>query len=326
MPAARITSVGGCDISLLFYTKIWAKVMVISGTGGVNDFLRRGWVHPVKHPLLDQYPVSTDILRLDRIHPQISGNKWLKLDYWLQKFRQGNYKGILTAGGPWSNHLHACAFACFENGIPMKALVKGHEAISNAMLDDLLTWKVSLRFVNRGLFYQKDHWENYASENNLLFIPMGGDGPEGVAGVTRWLNQLPLGTYDEIFCSVGTGTTLEGIAVSNLQYSQLTGTEPGTGDKKLEDKIAAINQHLPGKTIRLLPSGERMGKLTPDIQFFMQDWFHKTGIMADFVYTAPMFKLFLEMVTKNAFTPGSRVLLIHTGGLQGNRSIEGFIS
>lgn len=300
--------------------------MVATGTGSINDYLKQEWIHQVRHPILKQHVIASDILRLDRIHPQISGNKWLKLDHWLQKFRQGNYKGILTAGGPWSNHLHACAFACFENGIPMEALVKGHEGMNNAMLDDLLNWKVSLRFVNRGLFYQKEHWEKYALENNLLFIPMGGDGPEGVAGVTHWMNQLPLGDYDEIFCSVGTGTTLEGIAASNLRFLQLTGADPGTGDEKLAGKIAALNQHLPGKTIRLLQSGKRMGILTPDIQHFMQDWFHKTGIMADFVYTAPMFKLFLEMVAKNEFNPDSRVLLIHTGGLQGNRSIDGFIS
>jgi|688.fasta_scaffold400458_2 1-aminocyclopropane-1-carboxylate deaminase/D-cysteine desulfhydrase-like pyridoxal-dependent ACC family enzyme len=300
--------------------------MVITGTGSVNDFLSQEWVHKVRHPLLDQYPIATDILRLDQIHPQISGNKWLKLHHWMEKFRDGNYKGILTAGGPWSNHLHACGFACFENGISMEALVKGHEGMKNAMLDDLLKWKVSLRFVNRGLFYQKEHWENYASENNLLFIPLGGDGPEGVAGVTHWMNQFPLGFYDEIFCSVGTGTTLAGIAASNLNFSQLTGADPGTGDKKLMDKIAALNQHLPGKKIRLLQSGKRMGNLTPDIQSFIQDWFHKTGIMADFVYTAPMFKHFLEMVDKNAYAAGNRILLIHTGGLQGNRSIEGLNS
>lgn len=300
--------------------------MFTAGIGSINDFLMQEWIHPVRHPLLVQHLVTADMLRLDRIHPQVSGNKWLKLDHWIQKFNKGNYKGILTAGGPWSNHLHACAFACFKNAIPMEALVKGHEGMNNAMLGDLMNWKVALRFVNRGLFYQKEHWENYAAEHNLLFIPLGGDGPEGVAGVTHWMNQLPLGNYDEVFCSVGTGTTLAGIAASNLQFLQITGADPGTGDKKLADKLAALNQHLPGKKIRLLQSGKRMGKLTPDIQYFMQGWFHKTGIMADFVYTAPLFRLFLEMVTKKELAAGSRILLIHTGGLQGNRSMEGLIS
>lgn len=296
--------------------------MVGKGTGSINDFLKQDWIHPVTHPVLEQYRIAADILRLDLIHPQISGNKWLKLDFWLQKFRAGNYRGILTAGGPWSNHLHACAYACLVNNITMEALVKGHAGMQNAMLNDLLAWQVSLRFVNREQFYHTETWENDAAEKNLLFIPMGGDGPEGVAGVTQWMNQLPLGAYNDIFCPVGTGTTLRGIAASNLQFTQLTGTDPGTGDKKLALQINSTDNILAAKKVRLLHAGEKMGKLTPDIQLFMQQWRQQTGIISDFVYTAPMFKLLLEMVAKNEIAPDSRILLIHTGGVQGNRSME----
>jgi 1-aminocyclopropane-1-carboxylate deaminase len=297
--------------------------MVKTGTGGINDYLKRGWMHPVKHPLLFQHHIATDILRLDRIHPQISGNKWLKLHHWMEKFRDGNYKGILTAGGPWSNHLHACGFACKLAGIKMHALVKGYEGMQNPMLDDLRNWNVPMRFAGRTEFYDRVAQENYALQNELLLIPMGGDGPEGVNGVKDFFDLLPLDEYDFVFCSVGTGTTLAGIAASKHAFSNIIGTDPGTGDRNLSAQIATLQEKYPRKKISLLSSGNKMGKPGDEMVRFMNDWFHKTGIPLDMVYTAPMCKLLLEMGNAGEFEQGERALLVHTGGLQGNRSVQG---
>ena len=297
--------------------------MFTAGIGSINDFLMQEWIHLVSHPMLAQHRVATDMLRLDGIHPQVSGNKWLKLDYWMQKFSKGNYEGIFTAGGPWSNHLHACAFACKLAGIKMVALVKGYEGMQNPMLNDLANWDVHIRFAGRAEFYDRDAQASYALDNHLMFIPMGGDGPEGISGVQDFFDLLPLDEYDYGFCSVGTGTTLAGIAASKHSFNHIIGADPGTGDSSLAGQIDTLQQLYPGKKISLLSSGRKMGKPGNEMVAFMNDWFNETGIPLDFVYTAPMGKLFLEMVNAGEIEPGKRVLLMHTGGLQGNRSVQG---
>ncbi len=285
-----------------------------------HDFLTMEWIQKVNFSLPANVGLQVDMLRLDLIHPMISGNKWLKLHYWLEKFRVGNYSGILTLGGPWSNHLHACAYACFQEKIPMKALVKGYAGLENAMVQDLKLWGCTHKFINRQHFFDTTFAEQIAEKENYLLIPMGGEGPEGEAGVIDWFNQLPLPDYDYIFCSVGTGTTLSGIAKSNISCKNLIGVDPGTNDKNLPERVSALNNICGGKRVSIEKGGDKMGKLTADISNFMQDWLAQTGIPLDFVYTAPMCKTFVKMAELGQLLPGSRVLLVHTGGLQGNRS------
>jgi 1-aminocyclopropane-1-carboxylate deaminase/D-cysteine desulfhydrase-like pyridoxal-dependent ACC family enzyme len=285
-----------------------------------HDFLTMEWIQKVNFSLPANIGLQVDMLRLDLIHPMISGNKWLKLHYWLEKFRAGNYNGILTPGGPWSNHLHACGYACHKENIPMKALVKGYAGMDNAMLGDLQLWGCKVEFVNRKQFFDTTYAEQIAKKENYLLIPMGGEGPEGEAGVISWFNQLPHSYYDYIFCSVGTGTTLSGIAKSNISCKNLIGMNPGTGDKSAEESVSQLNEDITGKMVTVEKGGDKMGKLTLEILAFMQEWLAQTGIPLDFVYTAPMCKTFVKMAASGQLLPESRVLLVHTGGLQGNRS------
>lgn len=285
-----------------------------------HDFLTMEWIQKVNFSLPANVGLQVDMLRLDLIHPMISGNKWLKLHYWLEKFRKGNFSGILTLGGPWSNHLHASGYACLMETIPMKALVKGYAGMENAMLTDLQLWGCNVEFVNRQQFFDITFAQQIAKNENYLLIPMGGEGPEGEAGVMAWFNQLSLKNYDYIFCSVGTGTTLSGIAKSHISCNNLIGVDPGTGDKGLVESVSQLNEDITGKIVTLEKGGEKMGKLAPEMVEFMQEWFAQTGIPLDFVYTAPMCKTFVKMAELGQLLPGSRVLLVHTGGLQGNRS------
>ena len=45
--------------------------------------LTKAVVQPINDELLYEKNVPIDVLRLDRIHPVISGNKWFKLKYHL---------------------------------------------------------------------------------------------------------------------------------------------------------------------------------------------------------------------------------------------------
>ena len=285
-----------------------------------HDFLASDWLQKVNLNYPGTSGIQMEMLRLDLIHPLISGNKWLKLHYWLKKFREGNYSGILTLGGPWSNHLHACGYACFQEKIPMMAFIKGYAGMNNAMLQDLIRWGCTHKFINRHQFFDNTFAEQIAEKENYLLIPMGGNGQEGEAGVIDWFNQLPLPYYDYIFCSVGTGTTLAGIAKSTISCKKLIGVDPGTGDKNLPERVLRLNNIIGGKRVSLENGGDKMGKRTSESSAFMQEWLAQTGIPLDFVYTAPMCKTFVKMAEAGQLVQGSSVLLVHTGGLQGNRS------
>jgi 1-aminocyclopropane-1-carboxylate deaminase len=250
----------------------------------------------------------------------ISGNKLLKLKGWLEKYDQGRCEGIITAGGPWSNHLHACAYACMLLNVPMKAIIKSNPNIQNPMIGDLRKWNVAIEFVNRADFYNDTYWQNTALEQNGLWIPMGGDGAAGEAGVTAFMNELPLPAYDYILTPVGTATTLSGIARSKLSFKKLLGFDPGTGDKLLDHKVNELNANDLSGEVRLITLKNKFGKLSTALFDCMKDWNLKTGITLDFVYTAPMCKAFVEMLEQDFFPEGSKILIVHTGGVQGNRS------
>lgn len=294
--------------------------MVLKGFDIRNEFLKEEWLTRVYLPEFENRQLLVEMLRFDRIHPQISGNKWMKLEGWMEKYYTDGYKGIVTAGGPWSNHLHAAAYACLLHNIPMKAIIKGKEGLRNRMIEDLESCNVSIEYVNRKNFYDTDYWVGSSARQNELFIPMGGATNEGETGVTRWMDELPLPGYDYVLAAVGTATTLVGIGKSRLKFRHLWGFDPGTGDKSLPGKISFLNRETTAGKARLFSANQKLGKLSPGLGEFMGNWKSRTGITLDFVYTAPMCCAFLEMVNQGEIPPMSRVLLIHTGGTQGNRS------
>lgn len=266
--------------------------------------------------------VQAGMLRLDSIHPLVSGNKWLKLAHWARLYQQGSYRGILTKGGPWSNHLYACAAWCHSVGIPLHAIVKAAPGTRTPTLDDVVRMGGQLTFVHRQAYYAEDTWAQQAAEQALLYIPMGGDGPGGMAGVQSWLQQAPgLHNYTTIMVSVGTGTTLLGIAHSGLPFTRLIGIDPGTGDTQLFDKIRS-RAGAEATRLQLQRYPGKFGKGKEARLAFILHWHALTGIVLDWVYTAPMCMQFEQMLAQRQFEPGERVLLVHTGGLQGNRSQE----
>src|SRR6266498_2589594 len=100
--------------------------------------------------LLQNKNVRVDVLRLDKIHPVISGNKWFKLKYHLDNFNAGNYKGIVTFGGAWSNHIVATACTCYLQNIKCIGIIRGEKpAQLSTTLIEAEKYKMDLRFISR---------------------------------------------------------------------------------------------------------------------------------------------------------------------------------
>jgi len=267
--------------------------------------------------------IKADVLRLDLLHPTVSGNKWLKLKAYLQQAKAQNKKGILTKGGPWSNHAHACAYACKALGLSCHLFIKGHSKLLTATISDCTNWGATVKFVDRTAFYNEPAAAEFARENNLLYIPLGGANATGFDSVTKYITQLNLPSYTHAICSVGTATTFAGLAFCDDTFPTIIGMESGTKDAQLNEKIAAWQLQLPNKNLQLLHQFTfgGYGKYTNELIHFMNVLYQAQQLPTDIVYTAKLFYGVKQLAAEKYFKPNSKLLVIHTGGLQGNRSL-----
>jgi 1-aminocyclopropane-1-carboxylate deaminase len=283
-------------------------------------------VDSINHLYLQQ-EVGVDVLRLDRLHAGISGNKWFKLKEYLAEAEQQGKKTILTFGGAFSNHIAATAAACKEAGFRSIGIIRGEQApVLSHTLEQALVKGMDLYFISRVAYKQKEIppavWEKYPAEG-VYIINEGGYGVRGRQGAERILDYCPREQYTHIVAACGTGTTLAGLVAAAIPHQQVIGIPVL---KNYMDMERDINQLL-------LPSLHAHYTLIHDYHFggyakhlpelirFMNQWYRQTGIPSDFVYTGKLFYAVDDLIRKGYFPPGSRILVVHSGGLQGNDSL-----
>lgn len=271
--------------------------------------------------LYQPFGVSVDVLRLDLIHPAISGNKWFKLKFYLEKARDLNKKGILTFGGAYSNHIAATAEACRLSGLHSAAIIRGErpDEISHT-LQNAEKAGMRLHYVSREDYRNKIIPET-EDKDDWLIVDEGGYGDEGMRGAAT-IADLVTGKYDHVITAVGTGTTLAGLCTA-FTGSGCIGI---SAMKKNLSLTEAVNNLLPHKlkdNFQLYHDFHFGGyaKWNAVLITFMNEWFHLTNIPTDFVYTGKMFYAADTMVRSGYFSMGARILTVHTGGLQGNYSL-----
>lgn len=278
------------------------------------------------NPLHNSKEIVADVLRLDKVHPVVSGNKWFKLKYHLQRAIQSNSKGILSFGGTFSNHLVALAHACKENNLLSAAMIRGEEPSAiNHSLQDMKLQGMELIFVSREAYRHKLNLSRSFCENRPHFyvVPEGGQGVEGINGAAEIISNIPPG-YTHIICVVGTGTTLAGIVNASQQTQQVLGISAlKIRDQENNELSAFLAAHTNKNNYRLIYDFHFGGyaRRTPALLKFMNQFYLSEKIPSDFVYTGKMFYAVEELITGNHFPRGSKLLLIHSGGLQGNRSL-----
>jgi 1-aminocyclopropane-1-carboxylate deaminase len=268
-------------------------------------------------------------LRLDLIHPIVSGNKWFKLKYHLQQAQRLSCKGIITFGGAYSNHLVAAAWAAKEAGLPIIGVVRGEEpAQFSPALKDMVAYGMPLKFVNRRSFADEEQLiEKFQQLYPQHFIiPQGGQSDWGVKGAAEILQLAPISGYTHIACAAGTGTMMAGLIQATLAHQQVIGiaaikTPYSTVENNSLNRF--IEKYDRGKDWSLLYPYHFGGyaRHTPELLQFMNQFYHEYGIPTDFVYTAKLFFAINDIVSKDFIPPGSKLLIIHSGGLQGNRSL-----
>ncbi|WOG26090.1 1-aminocyclopropane-1-carboxylate deaminase/D-cysteine desulfhydrase [Endozoicomonas sp. 8E] len=281
-----------------------------------------------------KYSIAVDILRLDQVDPLISGNKWFKLKYFLIEAHSRKIRTLLSFGGAWSNHLHAMAAAGYRFGFQTIGIIRGEKpAKSSAMLQDAERWGMRLIYVSRA-DYKKRYETEYQhallkqlslSLDQLMIVPEGGSGEQGVRGCEDILDagSIQASEYDEIWLACGTGATMAGIIRSAGSDTRVRGVAVLRGAGFLKDDI---QQYLSPTATRwnleLDYHCGGYGKTTPGLIQFILEFERETGVPLDPVYTGKLFFALKKMAQLGGLSGISRLLLIHTGGLQGRRGFR----
>jgi 1-aminocyclopropane-1-carboxylate deaminase/D-cysteine desulfhydrase-like pyridoxal-dependent ACC family enzyme len=271
---------------------------------------------------------QTDILRLDKVHPVVSGNKWFKLKYYLKEAAESGKKSLLTFGGAYSNHIIATAFAAGQSGFRSIGIIRGEEPLQlSPTLQSASLYGMKLIFVSREAFKIKDEIEQMRDVvdkwQGAYVIPEGGGGKLGRKGAGEMLALADAPSYTHIMCAIGTGTMFTGIANATTAGQEIIGIPVLKGMNDLAAQYADLLKDSSTKKYSFFENYHFGGyaKKTPELLAFMNQFYHRTNIPTDFVYTGKLLYAFMDLLTKDYFKPGSRILLIHSGGLQGNNSL-----
>jgi 1-aminocyclopropane-1-carboxylate deaminase len=272
-------------------------------------------------PFFSNQHQQVAVLRADAIDTVISGNKWFKLRYYLAEAIAQKKTRIVTYGGAFSNHIVATAAACKAAGLACTGIIRGEEpALLSHTLLQAQGFGMQLTFVSRQDYSSKllPDWVNPVTD---YCISEGGYGKQGAAGAGTLLNGISE-SFTHILCAVGTGTTLAGLTGVVPEETTITGISSLKNNTALATEVAALTGSNPDQ-VNILHDYHFGGyaKHKPELIAFMNQLYRQTGIPTDFVYTGKLFYAFNELLQQQYFATGSKILLIHSGGLQGNLSL-----
>jgi len=267
---------------------------------------------------------AVDVLRLDLVHPIVSGNKWYKLKAYLQEAKEHNAETIASFGGPYSNHIVALAFAGKSLGFNTIGYIRtnDNEPITPS-LQEAMNYGMQIIFLGRTHFQEKKKEILQATSSSIYYIDEGGYGKLGSAGFASIQEEIELGTYDYILAAVGTGTMLAGLISISKEDQEIIGIPVLKNEESIYNEINTILPD-PSKPYTLLHQFHQGGyaKTTPIQINCMNEFWKNTGIPTDIVYTGKLVTAFEHLLKANYFKNDAKILLVHSGGLQGNRSVK----
>jgi 1-aminocyclopropane-1-carboxylate deaminase len=278
-------------------------------------------IDPVIRPIFKEKDILVYVLRLDKCDPVVSGNKWFKLRFYLEEAIKSNKKTIVTYGGPWSNHLVATAAASKKMGLKSLGYVRGEKpALFSHTLNSALSLGMELQFLSRDAYATQRRKVELQTTNYV--IPEGGYGMMGAKGASTITDLFNEEDFTHVLAAVGTGTMLAGIA-NALKNTTLIGIPVLKGKEALEKEVSSLLMQVscPWSMLEGFEWGG-YAKHPAQLLEYMNQLYNSTKIPTDIVYTSKLFYAVEQLATNNFFKKGSRLLLIHSGGLQGNESLE----
>ena len=266
--------------------------------------------------------ISLTIKREDLIHPFVSGNKFRKLKYNLQQAKKEQFGTLLTFGGAFSNHIAAVAYAGKEQGFKTIGFIRGEELSNKVSANPTLSFArncgMQLEFLSRDAYRSKSEQpfldQLKAQFGEFYLIPEGGTNSLAIQGCEEILTQEDT-EFDYICCSIGTGGTISGIINSALPHQKVLGFPALKG----EFLNAEIRNFVHSSNWELITSYHfgGYGKVNEALITFINSFYAAHQIPLDPIYTGKMVFGIYDLMDQNYFPPGSKILLIHTGGIQG---------
>lgn len=263
------------------------------------------------------------VKRDDLIHPCISGNKWRKLKYNIKSAKQNGKKGLLTFGGAYSNHIAAVAGAAHENKLESVGIIRGDELNPNS--------NPTLRFANRqGMrlqFVPRQEYRHLKKDPDRLtdrypgyeILPEGGTNGLAIKGCEEIVDEFDFWP-DYMVSAYGTGGTLAGLVKGMKGKGLAVGVSSLKGDfvhKDFGQLLKANN--INHRNYKILDNYHFGGYSKYDDRLidFINHFHAMTNIPLDPIYTGKMMFAFMDLARRGFFKKNSKIVLLHTGGLQG---------
>ncbi|WP_394853509.1 1-aminocyclopropane-1-carboxylate deaminase/D-cysteine desulfhydrase [Flavobacterium capsici] len=276
---------------------------------------------------LNDSSISLFIKREDLLHPYISGNKFRKLKFNILEAKRNNKDTLLTFGGAFSNHILAVAAAGKENNFKTIGVIRGDELASkinqNPTLKKAQEFGMIFEFVSREIYRNKEndsfHFDLKNKYGDFYLIPEGGTNEFAVRGCEEILTSDD-DSFDFICCSVGTGGTISGIINCSKPCQKVLGFPALKGDFLQED----IRKFANGNNWEIISDYHFGGyaKVNNELVDFINDFNEKYKVPLDPIYTGKMVYGVLDLIKNDFFPKNSKILLIHTGGLQGIKGMN----
>lgn len=270
------------------------------------------------------------IKREDLLHPLISGNKFRKLKYNIAQAQKENKKALLTFGGAFSNHILATAAAGKEYEFNTIGVVRGNELKDNYQQNSTLSKAEQLGmqfyFTERELYRNKED-ESFVKTlkekfGDFYLVPEGGTNELAIKGCEEILSEDDK-EFDFVCCAVGTGGTISGIINSSHENQEIIGFPALKGDFLSND----ICKFVTKKNWKLILDYHfgGYGKVKPELISFLNQFYEETKIPLDPIYTGKMMFGIIDLIKKGYFAKNSKILAIHTGGLQGIKGMNNLL-
>ena len=275
---------------------------------------------PYQQITVEGFEIS--IKRLDLVHPQISGNKFFKLKYNLLAAQQQGCKKMLTFGGAYSNHIAATAYAAQLFGFESLGIIRGEELASkalNATLSTAQQFGMQLQFVTREAYRQKQSPAYLAQLQqdypDYYAIPEGGTNTLAIQGCSEILSDADRQNFDLICCAVGTGGTIAGLIEASHSQQHVLGFSALKGDF-LSLEIQQLTEKRNWQITDQYCCGG-YAKTTAELLQFIRAFEQQYDIPLEQIYTGKMLLGLTDLIQQGTFPKDHRILVIHSGGLQG---------
>jgi 1-aminocyclopropane-1-carboxylate deaminase len=285
----------------------------------------------INDPLLDRMEVNLYVKREDLIHPLVSGNKWRKLKYNLAEAKVQGKGTLLSFGGAFSNHIYALAAAGKESGFKTIGVIRGKDASeNNPTLSFARSCGMQLYLIDREDYKKKEDCQ-FLEElkkrfDNPYIIPEGGSNVLAVKGCAEIIDELTI-DFDYITVPCGTGATLAGMVAGLKGKKKAIGFSALKGGDFLFDDVNNLlkeynNTVYDNWTIQLDYHFGGYAKSNTELEVFLKDIEKQHEVPYEPIYTGKMMFGIYDLLKKGFFSPGTTIVAVHTGGLQGLEGIK----